>query len=74
MQNIKQVKKDFSTLWHFYGLAAHYTKHWTSHERFFYPLTLLRLGFLHSTPSWMVTIEMDWLHHRPCLGFDLLVL
>ena len=40
MQNTKQVKRDFSTLWHFYGLAAHYAKHQTGHEELFYPLIL----------------------------------
>ena len=59
MQNTKQVKRDSFILWHFYGLAAYYTKHQTGQKRLFYPLTLLRLGFLYSAPSWIVTIEMD---------------
>ena len=51
MQNTKQVKKDSPILWHFYALAAHYAKHQTGHEGLFYPLTVLRLGFLYSAPS-----------------------
>ena len=35
------------------------------------PSDTLRLGFLHSALSWIITIEMDWLHHRLRSGFDL---
>ena len=42
-QSTKQVRKDYSTFQHFYGLAR-YAKHRTGREGLFYPLTLLRFS------------------------------
>ena len=44
-QSTKQVRKNYSTFWHFYGLAC-YAKHQTGQEKVFYPLTLLRFSCL----------------------------
>ena len=44
-QSTKQVKKDYSTLRHFYGLTC-YAKHQTGQEKLFYSLTLLRFSCL----------------------------
>ena len=35
------------------------------------PSDTFRLDFSYSAPSWMVTIEIDWLHHRSRSGFNL---
>ena len=44
-RSTKQVKKDYSTFQHIYGLACN-AKYQTGQERFFYPLTLLRFSCL----------------------------
>ena len=41
----EHVRKNYFTFWYFYGLAC-YTKHWTSQDRLFNPVTLLRFSCL----------------------------
>ena len=43
-RSTKQVRKDYSTFQHFYGLAR-YAKHRTGQEGLFYPLTLYGWAF-----------------------------
>ena len=68
----KQVRKDYSNSWHFYGLAR-YAKHQTGQVELFYPLTLLRFSCLQcKTPNKSKrtllssdTLRLGFLHLAP---------